>query len=62
MKALDKADYIIANSKFTKELVIKLGAKVSNIKVINPGCNYPIPVSNAAKEFAKKNMVNLHLN
>jgi phosphatidylinositol alpha-1,6-mannosyltransferase len=54
LKALDKADFIIANSKFTQELVIKLGAKVSNIKVINPGCNYPIGVSSVAKEFAKK--------
>ena len=54
LKALSKADYVIANSKFTKELAIKLGIKVKNIKVINPGCNYPIPVNNKAKEFASK--------
>ena len=54
VKALSKADYIIANSNFTKELAIKLGVKNEVIKVINPGCNYPIPVNNDSKEFAKK--------
>jgi phosphatidylinositol alpha-1,6-mannosyltransferase len=54
LKALGKANYVVANSRFTKELAIKLGVKVKDIKVINPGCNYPIPVNNDAKEFAKK--------
>jgi phosphatidyl-myo-inositol dimannoside synthase len=54
LKALGKANYVIANSRFTKELAIKLGVKVKSIKVINPGCNYPIPVDDDAKEFAKK--------
>jgi len=54
LKALNKANYVIANSRFTKELAIKLGVKVKDIKVINPGCNYPIQVNNDAKEFAKK--------
>ncbi len=53
-KALSKADYIIANSKFTKELAIKSGIKVKNIKIINPGCNYPIPVNDEANKFAAK--------
>ncbi|MDC0937681.1 glycosyltransferase family 4 protein [Pelagibacteraceae bacterium] len=53
LKALNKANYVIANSRFTKELAIKLGVKIKNIKVINPGCNYPIPINDAAKEFAK---------
>ena len=52
LKALKKADCVIANSRFTKELGLKLGIK--NISVINPGCNYPIKVSEDAKEFAKK--------
>ena len=39
LKALSKADYVIANSKFTKELALKLGVKVKYIKVINPGCS-----------------------
>ena len=51
LKSLDKASFIIANSKFTKELALKLGIK--DVTVINPGCNYPIPVDVSAKEFAK---------
>ncbi len=35
LKALDKADFVIANSKFTKELAMKLGVK--DVVVINPG-------------------------
>ena len=51
LKALDKADFVIANSKFTKELAMKIGIK--DVVVINPGCNYPINVSDDAKKFAK---------
>ena len=54
LKALGKANFIIANSRFTKELAIKLGATTKDIRVINPGCNYPIPINDDAKEFAKK--------
>ncbi len=54
LKALNKADYIIANSKFTKELAIRLGIKIENIKIINPGCNYPILINDQANEFATK--------
>ena len=52
LTALAKADHVIANSKFTKEFATKLGIK--NVTVINPGCNYPIPINDKAKEFAKK--------
>ena len=51
LKALDKADFVIANSKFTKELAMKLGVK--DVVVINPGCNYPINISDDAKQYAK---------
>ena len=51
LKALDKADFVIANSKFTKELALKLGVK--DVTVINPGCNYPIVVNERSKEFSK---------
>ena len=53
LSALNKANYIIANSQFTKNLVIKLGLASKNIRVINPGCNYPIKINNEFKEFAK---------
>ena len=32
----------------------KIGVKTDSIKVINPGCNYPIQINKDAKEFAKK--------
>ena len=51
LMALTKADHVIANSKFTKEFAMKLGVK--NVTVINPGCNYPIPIDEQLKEFAK---------
>ncbi len=54
LKALNKADYVVANSRFTKELAIKLGLKIKNIKIINPGCNYPILINEDAKDFAQK--------
>ena len=53
LNALGKADLIIANSNFTKNLANKLGFKEDNVKVINPGCNYPIRIDDGAKEFAK---------
>ena len=54
LKALDKADYIIANSRFSRNLAVKMGVNVNDIKVINPGCYYPILINDEAKEFAKK--------
>tara|TARA_A100001011_G_scaffold365797_1_gene417791 strand:- start:1809 stop:2900 length:1092 start_codon:yes stop_codon:yes gene_type:complete len=54
LKALSKANFVIANSNFTKSLVVKLGFKNTNITVINPGCNYPIKINHEAKNFAEK--------
>ena len=54
INALSKANFIIANSNFTKNLLIKLGYENKNIKVINPGSNYPIRVNEEAKNFAEK--------
>ncbi len=53
LKALNKADFVIANSNFTKDLVIKLGFKKNNVKVINPGCSYPVEISKNSKQFAQ---------
>ncbi len=53
LNALSKANFVIANSNFTKNLVVKFGLKNNNIKVINPGCNYPIKINNEAKKFAR---------
>ncbi len=53
IRALNKANYVIANSQFTKNLAIKLGVAAANIKIINPGCNYPIEISKESKNFAQ---------
>ncbi len=53
INSLKKANYVIANSNFTKKLIINLGLKEKEIKVINPGCNYPIKINDEAKSFAK---------
>jgi phosphatidylinositol alpha-1,6-mannosyltransferase len=53
LNSLNKADHVIANSKYTKNLVIKLGLNSENVRVINPGCNYPIEINNKFKEFSK---------
>ena len=53
LKALEKAEFVIANSKFTKDFVLKMGLKHNNIKVINPGCNYPLKINEESKTFAE---------
>ena len=39
LKVLDNVEIVIANSKFTKELAIKIGVEKNKIEVINPGIN-----------------------
>ena len=55
IKSLNKAKFVIANSLFTKDLAIKLGLTNKNIKIINPGTNYPINIKHEftikAREF-----------
>ncbi len=53
VKSLNKSTYVIANSKFTKNLAIKLGIKKDSIRVINPGCNYPVKIEENYKKKAK---------
>jgi phosphatidylinositol alpha-1,6-mannosyltransferase len=50
--ALEKSDFVISNSNFTKNLLNKLGYQKNNIKIIHPGCNYPIEIKASSKEFA----------
>jgi len=49
IKSTDKADFIIANSNFTKELAIKVGINLSKIHVIFPGIPKPKIVENMSK-------------
>ena len=53
VNALGKANFVIANSNFTKKLIEKLGFNKNNVKIINPGCNYPYIVTGNSKNFAK---------
>ena len=58
IKSTNKADYIIANSNFTKNLAIKVGIDTSKIKVIFPGIQKPKIIENefllkAEKIFGK---------
>ena len=41
IKSLDKANYIIANSNFTKKLSIKVRVNKEKLNIINPGINIP---------------------
>ena len=54
IKSTDKADFIIANSNFTKELAIKVGINPSKIHVIFPGIQKPKIVENISKIKSEK--------
>jgi len=41
-KVLNKVDYVVSNSNYTKDLAVKLGANEKKIIVINPGID-PVP-------------------
>ena len=52
-KAFKKSKFIIANSKYTKELAVSMGLEENKIHVIHPGTNYPIKIENENKLKAK---------
>ena len=54
IKSTNKADFIIANSNFTKNLGIKIGIDEKKIHVINPGINEPKKIGNLSKIEAEK--------
>ena len=49
IKSTNKANFIIANSNFTKELAIKLGIDSTKIRVIFPGIRKPTIIENKFK-------------
>jgi|TARA_B100001093_G_scaffold517370_1_gene598729 phosphatidylinositol alpha-1,6-mannosyltransferase len=53
-KAFKKAKFIIANSKYTKELGVSMGLNKDKIQIIHPGTNYPIRLEDGSKLEAKK--------
>jgi len=54
IKSTNKADYIIANSNFTKGLAIKVGIDRSKIHIIFPGIEKPKIIENVIKVKAEK--------
>ena len=54
VKSADKADFIIANSNFTKELAIRVGINSKKIHVIFPGIFKPKNIERDEKESAEK--------
>ena len=53
IKSTNKADFIIANSNFTKELAIKVGINPTKIHVIFPGIRKPKNIENISKIIGK---------
>ena len=49
IRSTNKADFIIANSNFTKELAIKVGIDHSKIHIIFPGINKPQIINKISK-------------
>ena len=54
IKSTNNADFIIANSNFTKELAIKVGINSSKVNIIFPGIEKPNDIKNASKIEAGK--------
>jgi phosphatidylinositol alpha-1,6-mannosyltransferase len=54
IKSTNKADFIIANSHFTKELAIKVGINPLKIHIIFPGIYKPKVIENIFREKAEK--------
>ena len=54
IKSTNKADFIIANSNFTKELAIKVGINPAKIHIIFPGIKKPSIIESHAKLEAQK--------
>ena len=58
IKSTNNADFIIANSNFTKELAIRVGINPSKIHIIFPGIQKPKNVENIFKIKAEKKFSN----
>jgi phosphatidylinositol alpha-1,6-mannosyltransferase len=53
-KAFKKTKFIIANSRYTKNLAVSMGLEENKINIINPGTNYPIEINEQEVIKAKK--------
>jgi len=53
-KAFKKVRFVVANSKYTKDLAISMGLEKNKIFIINPGTNYPIKIEQEQLMRAKE--------
>ena len=53
-KAFKKVKFIIANSKYTKNLAISMGLEKNKVCIINPGTDYPVEIKKEEAVKAKK--------
>ena len=53
IKCTSNADFIIANSNFTKELGIKIGINPNKIRIIHPGIDKPKKIEQSFQNEAK---------
>jgi|TARA_B110000238_G_scaffold185255_1_gene213328 phosphatidylinositol alpha-1,6-mannosyltransferase len=53
-KVFKKTKFIIANSKYTRDLGVDMGLDENKIHIINPGTNYPIKIEEEEEIEAKK--------
>ena len=54
IQATNKADFLIANSNFTRDLAIKVGMNKSKLNIIFPGINKPKKIDNIIKTKAEE--------
>ncbi len=52
-KAFKKANFIVANSNYTKKLGISMGLEEEKINIIHPGTNYPVEIHDKSVSKAK---------
>jgi phosphatidylinositol alpha-1,6-mannosyltransferase len=53
-KVFKKAKFIIANSKYTKDLGVRMGLEENKIHIIHPGTNYPVKIEKKEELKAKE--------
>jgi len=53
-KAFKKTKFIIANSKYTKDLAVRMGLEKNKIHIINPGTEYPVKIEKGESLKAKE--------
>ena len=59
IRSLEKANFVISNSNYTKNLAINIGINENKIKVIHPGINPPEKIDDKNKKDYNKCLRNV---